>query len=224
MNDAIRPLLGAVAVILAPCWVIAAVQGGTEITLTEGTLLSLELNDYLSTRLTTEGSPFTATVNVPLYYSERLAVPKGSLVSGTVSRVVRPGRFRGKAILYLSFQFIRIPGRGELPIVASLSRVNTHDGGAEVVVESGVRSESSAGKEARQVGVPMMSGAGIGAVAGGRRGAVVGSGIGGAAGLATVFTTRGKDLEMRRGSIMEIRLDRPLQVRLDAQDSEVRPK
>ncbi len=224
MKVGVKHLLTAALMLLGPCWEIARCQSSGEVTLPEGTVISLQLNDYLSTRLNTEGNPFSATVTVPVHHAERLAIPKGSLVSGTVSRVVRPGRFRGKAILYLSFQSIRIQGRGELPIVASLARVNTPDGGAEIVVESGVRGEGSVGKDAQRVGVPGLSGAGIGAVTGGGKGAAVGAGIGAAVGLATVFTTRGKDLEMRRGSVMEIRLDRPLQIRLDPQDSEVRQR
>jgi hypothetical protein len=222
MKVGVKHVLAAALMILAPCGEIALCQGSSDVTLAEGTVITLELNDYLSTRLNAEGSPFTATVTVPVYQAERLAVPKGSIVSGTVSRVVRPGRFRGKAILYLSFQSMRIQGRGELPIVASLARVNTPGGRAEVLVESGVRGEGAMGKDARRVGVPGLAGAGIGAVTGGGKGAAVGSGIGAAVGLATVFTTRGKDLEMRRGSVMEIRLDRPLQIRLYSQESEVR--
>ncbi len=224
MKVGVKPVLAATLMILAPCWQVAPCQGSSEVTLAEGTIISLELNDYLSTRLSAEGNPFTATVTAPVYRGERLAVPKGSLVSGAISRVVRPGRFRGKAILYLSFQSIRIQGRGELPIVASLARVNTTDGGAEVLIESGVKGERSAGKDARRMGVPVLAGTGIGAATGGGKGAAVGGGIGAAVGLATVFTTRGKDLEMRRGSVMEIRLDRPLQIRLDLQDNEVRQR
>ncbi len=224
MKVGVKPVLAAALMILALGWDVANGQGSSEVTLAEGTAISLELNDYLSTRLNLEGNPFTATVTVPVYQAERLAIPRGSLVTGAVSRVVRPGRFRGKAILYLSFQSVRIQGRGEFPVVASLARINTPDGGAEVLIESGLKGEGSAGKDARRVGVPGLAGASIGAVAGGGKGAAVGGGIGAAVGLATVFTTRGKDLEMRRGSVMEIRLDRPLQIRLDPQDSEVRQR
>jgi len=197
---------------------------GAEITLPEGTPLNLELNDYLSTRLTKEGNPFTATLTVPVTVSDRLVIPKGSLVSGTVSRVVRPGRFRGKAILNLSFQSVRIQGRGELPIVASLSRLNTPQGGAEVMEEGGVRGDGSTGRDAGRVAAPGLAGAGIGAIAGGGKGAAIGAGIGVAVGLGTVFTTRGKDLDLRRGSTMEIRLDRPLQVPPELPYSETRQK
>lgn len=194
----------------------ARAQATGETTLPEGTLIHLELNDHLSSKLNHEGDTFTATVKVPVYVSERLAVPKGSLVTGKISRIIRPGRFKGKAVMNLFFQSIRLPGNTELPILASLSKVDSSKGSANVVTESGVQGEGSAGRDAVRVVTPGLAGAGIGTLAGGGTGAAIGAGIGAAVGLGTVFTTRGKDLEILRGSGMEIRLDRPLQIPADA--------
>jgi len=194
---------------------IASPQGGSETTLSDGTLLQLELNDHLSSKLNREGDTFTATVTVPLYVSERLVVPRGSLVMGNISRIIRPGRFKGKAVMNLVFQSIRLPGRGDLPILASLARLDSSKGGARVVSESGVQGDASTGRDVVRVATPSLAGAGIGSLAGGGAGSAIGAGIGAAVGLGTVFTTRGKDLEILRGSGMEIRLDRPLQVPLD---------
>ena len=195
---------------------MARAQGGAETTLPEGTRFQLELNDHLSSKLNHEGDTFTATVKVPIYVSERLVVPKGTLVTGNISRITRPGRFKGKAVMYLFFQSIRLPGDGELPILASLSKIDSSKGSASILDESGVQGEGSAGRDAVRVATPGLAGAGIGSLAGGGTGAAIGAGIGAAVGLGTVFTTRGKDLEILRGSGMEIRLDRPLQIPVDA--------
>jgi len=189
-------------------------QAGGEISLPEGTRLSLQLNDDLSTGRNQEGDRFTANVIVPVFLDDKLVIPKGSTVSGTISRVIRPGRFRGRALMNLMFGSIRIPGRGELEIVASLARVDP-EGNSGVRGEGSVQGEGSAGRDAGRVLKPGASGAGIGALAGGARGAAIGGGIGTLVGLATVFSTRGKDLEMRRGSTLDIRLDRPLTVPLE---------
>jgi hypothetical protein len=194
---------------------VASPQGSSETTVPEGTLIQLELNDHLSSKLNHEGDTFTATVTVPLYVSERLVVPKGSLVTGNISRIIRPGRFKGKAVMNLLFQSIRLPGKGEIPILASLARLDSSKGSAEVVSESGVHGEGSAGRDVVRVATPSLAGAGIGSLAGGGAGSAIGAGIGAAVGLGTVFTTRGKDLEILRSSGMEIRLDRPLPVQLD---------
>jgi hypothetical protein len=141
-----------------------------------------------------------------------VVIPKGSIVTGSVSHVQRPGRFRGKAVMNLLFESVRIPGKSPLPIVASLVRVDPEGSTGE---EGTVTGKGSVGKDAGTVARPGLAGAGIGGLIGGGKGAAIGAGIGAAAGLGTVFATRGKDLEVRRGSTMEIVLDRPLPVPLE---------
>lgn len=199
------------ALIAAPCPILAGTQAGGEYALDKGTRIVLELNDHLSTKLNKEGDVFTATVVAPIVWKDRLIIPKGSIVTGSVSRIQRPGRFRGRAVMNLLFESLRPAGREPLPIVASLIRLDP-EGNASPRVEGTVAGEGSVGRDAASVAKPGLAGAGIGALIGGGKGAAIGAGVGAAAGLATVFATRGKDLEIRRGSTMEIILDRPLVV------------
>jgi len=185
--------------------------GGQEITLPVGTKIALQLDDHLSTKLNSEGDSFTAKVIVPVYLGDRMAVPKGSIVTGSISRIVRPGRLRGKAVMNLLFNSIRIPERSEIPLVASLARVDP-EGNAGIKTEGSVQGEGSAGKDATRVLTPGVTGAGIGGLAGRGKGAAIGAGVGAAIGLGTILATRGKDLEMRRGTTLDIVLDRPLVV------------
>lgn len=186
-------------------------QPSDEVVLVEGTQICLQLNDYLSTKLNREGDKFTATVTEPIYLEARLVLPKGSIVAGSISRIIRPGRFRGKAVMNLLFQSIKLPGGEPLPIVASLARVDP-EGNAGTGDEGAVIGESSIGKDASRVAKPGLASAGIGALIGGAKGAAIGAGAGAAVGLATVFATRGKDLEMRRGSTFDITLVRDLKI------------
>jgi len=202
------------AIILLPG--IAVSQVGSEMVLGEGTRISLQLNDHLSTKLNDEGDTFTATVTAPVYLKDRLVIPKGSIISGSISRILRPGRFNGKAVMNLLFHSIRLQGSAvPLPIVASLTRLD-RDGNAGVRDEGGIAAEDSKGRDVAKVAVPTLTGAGIGAIVNGGRGAAIGAGIGAAVGLASVLAGRGKDLELRRGSAMEIALDRPLAIPNDA--------
>jgi hypothetical protein len=182
-----------------------------QVEIDEGTRICLQLNDYLSTKLNREGDAFTATVTEPVYLNEHQVLPKGSIVTGSISRIIRPGRFRGKAVMNLLFQSIKLPGGKPIPIVASLARVDP-EGNAGTGSEGAVVGERSVGKDAGRVAKPGLASTGIGALIGGARGAAIGAGVGAAVGLATVFATRGKDLEMRRGSTLDITLDRPLQI------------
>ena len=182
-----------------------------EIVLAEGTRIFLALNDPLSTKHSSEGDIFTADVVVPVYQKERLVLPKGSIVAGSISRIVRPGRFRGKALLNVLFQSVRIAGTVQLPLVASLAAIEP-EGKAGVKAESTIQGEGSKGKDAAQVAKPALAGAGIGALAGGGTGAAIGSAAGAVIGLGSVFASRGKDVEVRKGSTLEIVLDRPLTI------------
>ncbi|MBM3791603.1 MAG: hypothetical protein FJW35_14815 [Acidobacteria bacterium] len=201
------------ATILAITVPVTFPQGGSSqaAVVEKGTRLVLQLNDHLSSKLTREGDVFTATVVSPVLLKDRLVIPKGSLVTGRVSRVQRPGRFRGKAMMNLIFETVRIPGKEPLAIVASLTRIDP-EGKTATGSEGAVTGEGSAGKDAAGVAKPGLAGAGIGALIGGGKGAAIGAGAGAVAGLATVFATRGKDLEIRRGSTMEVVLDRPLEL------------
>jgi len=201
--------------------VLAVAQSAGEVTLPEGTRISLQLNDHLSTKQNQEGDPFTANVIAPVYLGDRLIVPKGSIVSGSVSRVLKSGRLKGKAVMNLNFQSIRVPGRGDLNIVAALTRVDS-EGTGGVASEGTIKAPSSTGSDAAKVMTPTLSGAGIGAIAGGGKGSAIGAGVGAAVGLATIFSTRGKDIEMRRGSILEITLERPLLLPAESDSRAVR--
>ena len=212
-----------VVLLLACCPALSEPQAGGEIVLEKGTKIYLHLNDHLSTKLNRDGDVFTAEVVVPVFFKGRLVIPKGSIVTGYVSRVQRPGRFRGKAMMNLVFDSIQTPGGKAVSLVASLLQVNP-DGKAAVGTEGTVTGEGSAGKDAATVAKPGLAGAGIGAIAGGGKGAAIGTGIGAVAGLATVFATRGKDLELRRGSSMEIVLDRPLTLLPDTSSPPHRPR
>ena len=206
------------ALVILPLLVSQVILLAGEHTLGHGTRISLQLTDSLSTKLNNEGDTFTARVVSPVTLGETVIVPKGSIVTGSISRVLRPGRFRGKAVMDLVFHSVRISGRPGLPIVASLLTLDAQ-ANVEAKTEGSVRGESSTGRDAVTIAKPAAVAAGVGALVDGGKGAAIGSGIGAAVGLATVFATRGKDLELPRGSALDIVLDRPLAVPVDSEES-----
>jgi hypothetical protein len=64
------------------------------------------------------------------------------------------------------------------------------------------------GKDVETVAGTTVTGAGIGAIAGGGKGAGIGAGIGGLAGLGAVLLTRGPEAELPRGSTLDIVIER----------------
>lgn len=190
----------------------AGAQTGNELILPEGTTLNLQLNDTLSTKQNKEGDTFTAMVIAPVYLKDRLVIPKGCIVSGSVSHVMGPGRFKGKAQINLMFNTIRLPDSARpLPIVASLARIGS-DANAGTDGEGTITPAGSKGKDAAKVGAPAATGAIIGLIIDRGHGAAIGAGIGAAVGVATIFAGHGADVEVKRGSSMDIVLDRPLTI------------
>ncbi len=143
-----------------------------------------------------------------------MIIPKGSIVSGTISRIMRPGRFKGKAMMNLSFDSIRLPGAPDLPIVATLVSIDP-EGNGGTGQEGTIVGEGTKVKDVARVATPTLAGAGIGGIVSGGQGAAIGAGIGALVGLATLARP-GKDLEIRRGAGMNVVLDRQLSVPLDA--------
>ncbi|HYK88254.1 MAG TPA: hypothetical protein VE398_05765 [Acidobacteriota bacterium] len=219
-------ILTHVSLILALLCPVAAdtlAQAPGEATIPDGTRITLQLNEHLSTKLNSEGDSFTAVVSVPVLLGNRIAIPKGSTVYGSISRVVRPGRFKGKAIMTLNFQSIRIPGRGQFPVVASLASVDS-EGNPDVKTEGTIKGGGNVGGDVGRVAKPALGGAGIGAIAGGAKGSAIGAGAGAMVGIITVFATRGKDLEIARGSTMNIALDRALILPAEPSEAAAGPK
>ncbi len=191
----------------------AGAQTGAETVLPEGTRISLALNDYLSTKQNRQGDTFTATVTAPIYLREHLLIPKGSTVTGSVCRILRPGRFNGKAQMNLMFSSIRLADSSkELPITASLAPPPDKEGNPKSQGEGTLTADGSKGKDIARVAAPTLTGAGIGGIVGSGKGAAIGAGVGAAVGLATILAGRGKDLELKRGTAIDIQLDVPLMI------------
>jgi hypothetical protein len=215
---ALNPIL--LLVLLAP----SISQATPEVTLPEGTRLTLQLNKNLSTRTNSEGDSFTTVVTTPVNLGNRMIIPKGTVVNCNISRIVRPGKFQGKAQMNLRFQSIDIPGRRQpLDIVATLVKVESQ-GKIRVRSEGSVEADSSIAKTAGKILAPAGIGAGIGAIAGGGRGAEIGAGVGAMLGFGgdTLFAPREKDLEIKRGFTLEIELNRPLVIPAEEVDDAAR--
>ena len=160
----------------------------------EGTCITLQLNKSLSTKQNKVGDTFDAYVIEPVYYKGRIAIPKGSVVSGSIARISRPGRFKGKAVMHLIFQSISIPGRGKISINASLTRIDSDE-------DEGIHTETAQKVPApkttpnlNKIVFPELAGSGVNSLAEGNKSGHIETGTGIGSGQANVFWTRGKDL------------------------------
>ncbi len=212
-------ITGMIAFLMA-LWIPSFLWAADEIVIPEGTRITLQLNDNLSTKRNKEGDGFKALVVNSISLEENIVIPKGSVVAGSISRIIRPGRFKGKPVMNLLFQSISIPGRGEYPIEAMLEQLNSED--SEEHPEGTVKGKGSAGRDVGTVLAPSLIGAGIGGVAGGGKGAGIGAGIGAVIGIATIISTPGNDLELSRGITLNISLEKPLIIPAESENISAR--
>jgi type IV secretion system protein VirB10 len=175
-----------------------------------GTRIPLVLVNSVSTRTSQVGDRVYLQTSFPISVSNRIVVPEGTYVTGTVTQVKRPGRIRGRGELYVRFDTLMLRNGVTRDFRGTVSAV---DGAGNETLkddEGKVEGEATKGRDAGTAASTGASGATIGAIAGGGKGAAIGAGIGAAAGLGAVLLTRGSEVRLLRGTALEMQLDRDL--------------
>lgn len=181
-----------------------------ELVVPEGTVLPIVLTSFLNSHGSQVGDSFYADTVYPIYIQQRLVIPKGSVVRGTVTQVQRPGRIKGKGRLAVRIDNVMLPNGISRELVAAFRGI--HGPGAEKLDRKTETMEGggSTGVETGQVVGTAAEGAIIGAIADGGAGAGIGAGAGAAVGLATVLFTRGRDLVLEPGTQFDLELRQSL--------------
>lgn len=179
------------------------------------TTIPLELRASLSSRTARVGQRIYCDTVYPIVVNNRVIIPAGSYVKGTITQVVRPGRVKGKAQMGLRFDSITLPSGITHGISATLSGFAGNGKEGFSKTESKVEGEGSKGKDAATVAISGAEAATIGAIAGSAGGhaataASVGGAMGALGGLVYVLATRGKDIVLPAGTNLELELLRPL--------------
>jgi type IV secretion system protein VirB10 len=147
----------------------------------------------------------------PILVDGKIVIPPGSYVAGTITKIQRPGKVKGRGEFYLRFDTLTLPNGVTRDFRATVSNL---DGRASEDLdrkEGSIKSEGNKSGDARTVGETTAAGASIGAIAAGAKGAGLGAAAGAAAGVAGVLFTRGPDAVLARGTTVEMVLDRTIQ-------------
>jgi hypothetical protein len=186
-------------------------------TVPAGTKVLLQLRSSINTKSAKPGDGVYLASAFPVVLGNRVMIPAGVYVQGTVDRVVRAGHVKGKSELDMHFTSIIFPNGTvvEIPgIVNSLpgaDKQTVKDDG-EGTVEQNPDKGRNAGEVAK-IAIPTGGTVGaIGGLAGGHplAGGIAGIGAGlAAAGLVSLFT-RGADVNIQSGTQVEMVLQRPL--------------
>jgi len=153
-----------------------------------------EVDVRLTKRLSSETAQVEdrveATTVVDLRDSEtdRVLIPAGSTMRGTVDSVTKAGRIDRKGSLTVTFNQITIRGRS-YPIHATV---------VDAIESGGIK------EELPKIGGAAGIGAVIGGILGGAKGALLGILIGGG---GMVAATEGKDVDLPSGTTLRVRLD-----------------
>lgn len=181
-----------------------------------GTKIPLSMINSVSTKNSQPGDRVYLETVFPILVSGKIVIPPGSYVAGTITKVTRPGKVKGRGELYLRFDSLTLPNGVTRDFRA---RVSNLDGRASEELdrnEGSIKSEGNKAGDARTVGETTAVGASVGALAGSISGAAgtgagVGAAAGAAAGLAGVLLTRGPDAVLAKGTSVEMVIDRPIQ-------------
>jgi hypothetical protein len=161
-----------------------------------GTVLTVRLNEAISSKSNHAGDKFTATIDEPVEAGGKVVVPKGSSVSGTVTDAKARGKLKGSALLRLVLDSMTVKEK-------------------DYDIETAVVAQSMAGKGKRTAalgGGGAATGALVGAVAGGAKGFGIGMLVGAGVGLAGGAFTGNKNIELPAETLLSFKLLKPVEL------------
>lgn len=96
-----------------------------------GTTMKLELIDPISSHSGSMGDEFSAMLKEDKLVNGKIALPAGSVIRGTINKIVPSKRLSRSAIVYFSFDHVVTPTGKQIPMSAGLYRYMdlTLDGG-----------------------------------------------------------------------------------------------
>lgn len=187
-------------------------QKATPITVPTGTVISVDLTTFLSTKTAQPGDNFYAEVTSPVVFDNTIAVPKGTTVTGRVVSSKRAGRIHGKSEMVLAFDKIIFTDGYTTDINVELKGAHGQHFDRMKRGEEKIPGEGRKGKDAVTVASTSATGAGIGAIAGRGTGTAIGAGAGAIGGLAAVFLGRGPDLILDKGTQLDLVVKKPITI------------
>lgn len=188
----------------------------TDVIVPAETTIPLALKNTINSRTTFVGQAIYCETIYPITVGNRIVIPVGSYVKGSVTQVIRPGRVKGKAQLGLRFESLTLPNGTTRTLRATLSAYAGNGNQGFRRAESKIEGESSKGRDAGEIATSGTQGAIVGAIAGrSAKGAGIGAAAGGVGGLILVLATRGKEILLPSGTNLELQLSAPLRFKRD---------
>jgi type IV secretory pathway VirB10-like protein len=168
-----------------------------DLTVPSDAVLGLQIERTVSSELARVEDKVEARVTRDVRVSDRIAIPAGSTVRGSVTEVDRGGRVKGKARLAIRFHTIVLADGTQVALKT------------DPVVREG---QSPGGESAAKVGGAAIGGAILGAILGGGKGAAIGGAVGAAGGTAAAMTNDRSPATLAAGTTVTVRMQAPVTV------------
>lgn len=171
-----------------------------ELVIPSDAVLGLQIERAVSSEVARVEDRVDARVTRDVRVNDRVAIPAGSVVQGSVSEVERGGKVKERARLAIRFHTVVLADGTRLPIKT----------------DSVVREGTSPAKEsAAKIGGAAAGGAILGAILGGGKGAVIGGAIGAAGGTTATMAGGRQPAVLPAGSTVSVRVQQPVSVSVE---------
>lgn len=165
-----------------------------EVVIPASSVIGLQVTTPLSSERSQIEDRVEARVTRDVIAADRLAIPAGSRVIGSVTVVERGGKMKERARLGVRFHTLVLADGREVALRT------------EGIFREG---ESPSGESARKIGGAAIGGAILGAIVGGGKGAVIGGATGAAGGTAVVMSGDRNAATLPSGTVVTVRLTAP---------------
>jgi type IV secretion system protein VirB10 len=176
----------------------------------------LSLKQAISTKNAREGDAVYAETAFPFVMDNRVIVPAGSYIQGTISHVERARHGSGRAEILMHFTSMIYPSGYTVMLPGSVENTPGADDKGVKDQEGTIQQDSDTGKKVEDAAkggvIGTVGGATAGGLAGGLNGARVGAGAGAAGGIAWALLKRGNDVKLDVGTSIEMEIQRPITV------------
>lgn len=166
------------------------------IVLPAGTSVPIFLGQKVDSRVNEAGQTFDGTLASNITIDGQVAIPKGSSVTGVITKSKKQGSFKGAADLALMLTSIRTGGKTYEISSSTWAQTVKGKGKRTAVMTGGVAA----------------AGALIGGLAGGGKGAAIGAGVGAGGGLAASGATGGENVTLQPETRLNFKLTKSLTI------------
>lgn len=190
-------------------------QPGDEIVVPAKTQIPLALSSAISSRTAYVGEPIYCQSVYPIDIGNRIVIPVGTYIKGTVTEVQRAGHIHRRSRMGLRFDSMILPSGFTKVFAGTLAGFAGNGKEGFKKTESRIEGAGDKAKDAETVVLSSAEGAGIGSIAGisgGHSGVGAATGAVGGAIVGTVFVlaSRGKEILLPAGTNLQLELIRPL--------------